>query len=171
MISLSQAIDQLNTGEIIIYPTDTVYGIGCLPSKNRALKQLLEFKKRKRQFILLIDDWNRYHDWLSIHIDLQKINTDRATTWVLPASSKAPECLKNPQGEIAIRQVCHPATLALLQAIDEPLISTSANFPGQKTISSVAEADTLPFEIMEGQCGNQPPSQIIHYTSGKIIRP
>lgn len=171
MISLSQAIEQLNIGKIIIYPTDTVYGIGCLPSKTQALNQLLEFKKRKRQFILLIDNWDRYQDWLNIQVDQKKLKEARPTTWVLPASPKCPDLLKNPSGEIAIRQISHPITLALLQAINEPLISTSANFPGESTITSSDEADSLPFEIMEGQCGNQPPSQIIHYQSGTIIRP
>lgn len=171
MINLPQAIEQLNAGEIIIYPTDTVYGIGCLPSKAQALNKLLVFKKRKRQFILLIDDWDRYQDWLSIQVDKQKLKTTKPTTWVLPASSKCPDLLKNTNGEIAIRKVTHPITLALLKAINEPLISTSANFPGERTITSINEAGSLPFEIMEGQCGNQPPSQIIHYQSGVIIRP
>jgi len=171
MISLDEAVASLHKGDIIIYPTDTVYGLGCLPSQPKALEKLLAFKNRTRQFIVIIDHWEKHQHWIDTPITEQLLSQSRPTTWIIPATNIVPDELLNPEGEVAIRQVLHQPTHALLNALSEPLVSTSANHPGKKTVSSPSEAKTLGFQVMEGENGLTPPSTIIHYRSGQIIRP
>lgn len=170
MFNAEKAKSLLTQGEIIIYPTDTVYGIGCLPSKQTALETLLAFKNRPNQLIVIIDDWHRFQHWVTIDLDLNKLEKNKPTTWILPASEHVPKKLQNTNNEIAIRKVTHAPTCQLLKALDEPLVSTSANYPGEKPSTEASDLD-LPFIIIPGPCGKQPPSTIIHYTSGTIIRP
>jgi L-threonylcarbamoyladenylate synthase len=171
-VDIPHAVSYLNSGGILIYPTDTVYGLGCLPSKSSALQSLLSLKNRRNTFIVLIDDWSRYQEWIDEPVQIHELKTSTPTTWVFKASLVVPTSLQNKHGEIAMRQVCHEPTAALLRQLPEPLVSTSANNPGGKTPSTHSKLSKLfPFPILIGNNGNKRPSSIIHYTSRKIIRP
>lgn len=165
VVSLSQAIKHLNNEGILIYPTDTVYGIGCLPN---AVDKLLEIKPRTSGFIVLVDKFSHYEDWIAEPFSPPK--TESPTTWIVKATRIVPKKLQM-DGNIAIREVIYPPTLALLKKLSVPLISTSANYPGKPTPTSISELeDIFDLPILEGETGGNKPSKIIHYQSGKIIR-
>lgn len=170
MIDISTAQLYLQAGKIIVYPTDTVYGLGCLPSKLDSLDELLALKKRTRQFIVLIDDWKRFKDWIDEPINTSKLDVPR-TTWIFKASSKVPAKLTSSAGEVAIRKVTHEPTCTLIAGLSEPLISTSANFPKQSTPNTAKDvAKLFSYSILAGNNGSEKPSTIIHYQSGEVIR-
>lgn len=171
-VDIPSAVSHLNSGGVLIYPTDTVYGLGCLPSHTSALKTILSLKNRENKFIVLIDDWNNYQEWINEPININKLLTKKPTTWVLKASMIVPQSLQNENGEIAMRLVSHEPTASLLKQLSEPLVSTSANRPGGKTPTTASGLKELfQFPILTGDNGNKAPSSIIHYSSGKIIRP
>lgn len=173
MLNIQQALEHLSNEGILAYPTDTVYGLGCLPSNTQALNALLNFKNRKRQFIVLTDDWNKHLDWINEPIDINKLEAySKPTTWVLKATNLVPDKLKNEDNEFAMRKVSHKDTLCLLSQLSEPLVSTSANQPGQPTLSKPEDITSiLKFPILVGKNGGSQPSQILRYSDGKIIRP
>ena len=172
IVNLEKALTHLNEGGILIYPTDTVYGLGCLPSKSASLEKLLNVKNRERQFIVITDDLAKLSTWLQESVDLSKITQTKPTTWLFNATDQVPEKLLSPSGEIAIRVVTHKITAALLSNLDEPLISTSANLPGNPPLQRISELEnTFPFPILKGDNGNHPPSTIIRYANNEVIRP
>lgn len=170
MVNIQTAQQYLNMGKIIIYPTDTVYGLGCLPSKSDALNELFALKKRPRQFIVLIDEWDRFSDWVDEPVNQARLDVPK-TTWIFKASPKVPLKLTSTSGEIAIRKVTHEPTKSLIAGLNEPLVSTSANFPKQATPTTMEGIQQLfSFPLLEGENGGGSPSTIIHYQSGQIIR-
>ena len=170
MINIKTAQQYLKVGKIIVYPTDTVYGLGCLPSKTETLNELFALKKRTRQFIILVDDWARFLDWIDEPINLNKLNAPK-TTWIFKASKRVPTKLTSINGEVAIRKVNHEPTRSLIQGLNEPIVSTSANFPKQPTPNSTLEIKKLfSYPILTGDNGGDRPSTIIHYQSGEVIR-
>lgn len=169
MINLNEALTYLNDDKLIIYPTDTVYGIGGLATSEKAIADLLKIKPRTTGFIIAIDSWEKYADWIDGEFSIE--NSSRPTTWILPAGKQVPKALCQ-NGEIAIRKISHPPTKALLSKLNSPLISTSANRPGEPTPKTPEELSKIfDHPVLSGDTGNQPPSKIVHYTSGKIIRP
>ena len=172
MINIQQACSHLSQGGILIYPTDTVYGLGCLPSHKEALNHLLTLKKRKRQFILIIEKWEQHLDWIDEPIAKTDLITETPTTWLFQASNIVPDELLSPNNEVAMRLVSHSPTKELLSNLSEPLISTSANLPGLPPIKEHQELiSSFNLPILEGPCGGNPPSTIIRYSDKKVIRP
>jgi len=172
MLNTEQACDHLTQGGILIYPTDTVYGLGCLPSNQEALSRLLTLKKRKRQFILIIENWESHLNWIDEPISKKELNSTAPTTWLFQASKIVPRELLSPSNEVAMRLVSHSPTKDLLSNLSEPLISTSANLPGRPPIKTHKELlSTFDFPILTGRCGDKSPSTIIRYRNRDLIRP
>ena len=171
LINQNKAVALLNKGALIIYPTDTVYGIGCRADNNEAVAKLLSLKPRKTGFIILCKDWNEAQKWTIENIPQETKQTTRPTTWIFQAQSNVPLKLCNEAHEIAIRVPNYEPLNQLLTAIDSPIISTSANKPGEHTAQTPEELKTLNFPVLEGRIGNKPPSTIIHHRDQTIIRP
>ena len=170
IINSEQAAHHLTSGGLLIYPTDTVYGIGCIPSKETALRNLLSVKPRKSGFIVLIDSWEKYQSWIDETINLSELEASSPTTWVFKASDRVPKPIQR-SGMIAIRKVNYTPTLKLLSKLDEPLLSTSANYPGKETPSQISDLENLfPYPILEGNPGGEQPSTIIVYKTKEVLR-
>lgn len=170
-INLQQAVDQLNQEELLIYPTETVYGLGCRVDSQLALTKLLNFKPRSTGFIILVTSWEQALLLLNIQIDTAQLFKQEPTTWVFPSSTKTPKQLCNSKGEIAIRKIDFEPTKTLIESLGCPLVSTSANKPGMPTARTDKELTKLAVPVMSGSIGNQKPSTIIHYLSKEILRP
>ena len=172
IINTHQAVEHLLSGGILIYPTDTVYGLGCLPSQEKALNTLLTLKNRNRQFIVITPNWDTHRSWLNEEVSHDQLSTSNPTTWLFNASNTVPETLLSPNGMIAMRIVSHIPTKRLLEKLPEPLVSTSANLPGSPPIKTYKELqETFNFPVMSGKNGGKEPSTIIRYRDKKIIRP
>lgn len=171
LINRNKAVELLNKGALIIYPTDTVYGIGCRADHNEAVAKLLSLKPRKTGFIILCKDWDEAQQWTIENIPDETRKTTRPTTWVFQAQPHISSDLCNELHEIAIRVPNYEPLNQLLIAVDSPIVSTSANKPGEHTAQTPEELKTLNFPVLEGVIGNQPPSTIIHHRDRTIVRP
>jgi L-threonylcarbamoyladenylate synthase len=173
-------ISALQKGKIIAYPTESVYGVGCDPANERAVRALLELKQRplSKGLILIASSWEQVQPWtlpLSPKI-LQKImEYPSPCTWVFPASADAPAWITGDFTSIAIRLTQHPIAKNLCELFGAPLVSTSANISGAfpaKTIKEVQDEFPIGVElIVEGVLGGlEKPTPIRDVLTNKLFR-
>lgn len=127
--------------EIVAYPTETVYGLGCVPREG-ALRKLAAFKG-DRPFLLLIEDPASVSglDWSAAALRLAERFWPGPVTLALPARGGVfPPQVVGPDGVVAVRVSPHPAVEDLLRAAGGPITSTSANLPGEPPARTAAEA-------------------------------
>ena len=131
------ALKMLRSGGIILYPTDTIWGIGCDATNANSVQKIYHLKKReeKKSLIILVDDTkmiNRY-----VLKPPEKIlsfisSAARPTTAIFSNAVNLPSQLVNEDGTIAIRIVKDDFCRELIQQLQKPLVSTSANISGEK---------------------------------------
>ena len=126
---LSQA---LSAGAVIAYPTDTIWGFGCDPANGEAVARILQIKQRHvaKGLILLSSDM-RYCDPF-VELDSEQRDqllqpSDKPTTWLVRASEHCPWWIRGSHETVAIRITDHPLVKELCDALESPLVSTSAN--------------------------------------------
>jgi L-threonylcarbamoyladenylate synthase len=125
-------------GKIILYPTDTVWGIGCDATNEEAVKKIYALKQRQesKSMIILLDNTARLPMYVAkiplVAWDLIT-HTYRPTTYIYPTAQNLPKQLIHPDGTIAIRITTNLFCKKIIKALDRPLISTSANASGKTT--------------------------------------
>ena len=133
---IARAVEVLKRGGVILYPTDTVWGIGCDATRSDAVKRIFEIKKRadSKAMIVLLDkaeNIDRYVDDVP-EIALQLIEVaDRPTTIVFDGARNVAKELVAEDGSIGIRITNEEFSNKLCKALRKPLVSTSANISGQ----------------------------------------
>lgn len=142
--SVEQALQTIRAGGIILYPTDTIWGIGCDATDANAIHRIYEVKKRnesKSLIILVANDRDilKYtaNPNPAIFDLLEK--TDRPTTVIYENALGLPDNLVNSDGSIAIRMVKEPFCKTLIKRLGNPIVSTSANISGQPAPQSFSE--------------------------------
>jgi len=131
-------------GKILLYPTDTVWGIGCDATNEEAIKKIYAIKQRQesKSMIILLDAADRLPLYVAkiplIAWDLIT-NTHRPTTYIYPAAQNLPAALLPSDGTIAIRITTNQFCKKLIKAMERPLISTSANISGEVTPVTFSE--------------------------------
>lgn len=127
----------LYSSGIILYPTDTIWGIGCDATDSRAVRKIYALKKReeKKSMIILVHEEAMIHEYVadpSTKILEYLAGQSHPTTAIFARAMNLPECLINEDGSIAIRIVRDDFCRELIQEIKKPLVSTSANISGEK---------------------------------------
>jgi L-threonylcarbamoyladenylate synthase len=122
---------------IILYPTDTIWGIGCDATDFNAVQKIFQLKKRdeKKSMIILVDDEAMIHDYVSNPSPkmLSFISkADRPTTAIFKNAIHLASNLINEDGSVAIRIVRDEFCRQLIENMKKPLVSTSANISGEK---------------------------------------
>ncbi len=125
-------------GGIILYPTDTIWGIGCDATNPEAIEKIFQIKQRpasKSMIVLLADprDINRYTSRPEPYIAEYLEKTTRPTTVIYEGALGLAENLMGDDGSIAIRIVREDFCRHLLKRYRKPIVSTSANISGQET--------------------------------------
>ena len=149
---LNQALETLKNGGLILYPTDTIWGIGCDATNPEAVEKVFALKGRdkSKSMIVLLHSDNQLagyvHDVPEIAYELIEA-TDRPLTIVYAKSKNLPENVVGDDGSIGIRIVAHPFCQQLLQRFRKPIVSTSANLSG---ILSATSFDEISEEIKAG---------------------
>lgn len=178
---LRQACDLIHKGEVIVYPTDSGYAIGCQMEDKNALEQICRIRNigKEHNFTLMCRDMSE----LSIYakVDNQafrqiKNNTPGPYTFILKATKEVPKRLQNPKRRtIGIRVPDNAIALQLLEELGEPLMSTTLILPGAEMAESDPEAirDRLEKQvgliIHGGFLGEQPTSVIDMSEGGAVI--
>lgn len=128
----------LQEGKVILYPTDTIWGLGCDATNPEALNKIYKIKQRheRKSVIILLDNENRLPMYVSkiplIAWDLLA-HTYRPTTYIYPGAKNLPPELIPNDGTIAIRIVKNKFCQKLIQELGLPIVSTSANVSGKPT--------------------------------------
>lgn len=186
MTSVAQAAQCLKQGQVLAYPTEAVWGLGCDPYNQRAFSEILRLKERpiEKGVILLAGHISQVehllHD-LDSNIRSQVIDswsnrdlTERATTWLLPASDDIPSWIKGQHPKVAVRVTTHPLCVELCQGFDGFIVSTSANPAGLEPARHLDDAmnyfgDSVNY--LDGDLGlSSQPSRILDAETGAVIR-
>ncbi len=176
-ISVKQAKELLLNNELIIYPTEAVFGIGCIPGG--AINRIIALKQRdlSKGLLLVAKDISQIKSLILPSDDIvwDKIEASwpGPITWVFPASDEVHPLLKGKHNSIAIRVSAHPVVQQLCEV--GPIVSTSCNLQNQPAITN--EADLAEFAaqakvpVVEGELGGRKtPSSIIDAVTEEVYR-
>lgn len=184
------AVDVLRSGGIIVYPTDTVWGIGCDATSSEAVRRVFALKQRAdaKALITLVGSLAQLERTVDCipEVAYQLIEySERPVTIVYdhpdPAACIAPELLAE-DGTIGVRVTQEAFSRALCEAFRKPLVSTSANISGQPAPATYTEISSKILEGADYVCltrrdesaSTNKPSSVIRLSEGglfKIIRP
>jgi len=132
---LKKTVEAVNKGGVILYPTDTIWGLGCSATNEAAFLNIYKIKNRppSKSFIILVEDV----ECLQYHVGTLTTNVleyiaalKRPTTIIYPKSQNLPKAILAEDGSIGIRLVKMQFCEDLIKGIDAPLVSTSANISG-----------------------------------------
>ncbi len=133
---IEQCLFALRNGGIILYPTDTLWGIGCDATNEKAVQRIYQLKKRsdnKAMIVLVAEERDviRYVANPDTRVFDYLQETTKPTTVIYPGAIGLAENLTGRDGSIAIR-ICHEIfCIHLLKRFRKPIVSTSANITGQ----------------------------------------
>lgn len=136
-------VDLLNKGKSILYPTDTIAGIGCDATSDEAVAKVREIKKRdeNKSFIVLVDSdamLNKYvQEVPAIAWDLMDV-ADKPLTIVYPKGINLSKLVINQNGSVAIRMVKSGFCANLIHRYGKPIVSTSANLQSEPPAHNLA---------------------------------
>lgn len=175
-LQLRHAAHQLRRGEVLAYPTEAVFGLGCDPRNPNAVSQLLAIKRRdwRKGVILIAADFTQLQPFLaplSKALSKQVFDTwPGPVTWVLPAAPNTPAWLTGGRPSLAVRVTAHAPAAALCRAFGGALVSTSANRSGQAPATSWQQIRKVfgpQLPVLPGQCGGlEKPTQIRNGLNG-----
>lgn len=168
------------SGKIVIYPAESIYGIGCSVKSTDSIKKIFDFKQREsgQGFIILSNSILSVKNLIANEHKIDDIekNWPQNTTYVFKASENAPTELCDTRfgKTIAIRITQHDFLKALCFEVG-PIISTSANPKGRPVPRKFCDIERSVKNIADSYIINdnftlQEPSKIIDFSSGKVIR-
>lgn len=178
---IEQAKRKIQQGEVIAYPTEAVFGLGCDPFNQQAVEQILALKQRpvEKGLILVAANPQALADLTELHHQAwsQQVldswqNPAQAITWVLPKTALCPDWISGQHDSVAVRVSHHPVVQALCG--EGVLVSTSANPASLEPARSCQQikdyfADQV-WCLEEALGGLTQPSQIWHAQTGKQLR-
>ena len=178
---IQQVVECLKDGGVIIYPTDTVYGLGCDIFKQKAVEKIARIKElniKKHNFSFICSDLSHLSDFTkpidrSIY-KLMKKALPGAFTFILNANNTIPKLFKNKRKTVGIRVPNHHITRNIVELLGNPILTTSIH-----DNDSIVEYSTYPeliYEkykkqvdiVIDGGCGNLVPSTIVDCSKGEI---
>jgi L-threonylcarbamoyladenylate synthase len=133
---VNKALKVLQDGGIILYPTDTIWGIGCDATNTEAVKKIFALKQREesKSMIILVDTDNKLQSYITEvpEIAYQLIEfAENPLTLVMPGARNLSPALIAEDGSVGIRVSNHPFCQQLIQRLRKPIVSTSANISGE----------------------------------------
>ena len=177
---VEEALDVLKKGGVILYPTDTIWGIGCDATSEEAVMRIYQLKKREdsKSMIILMADEREVLQYVAAPdlavFDFLEEQT-RPTTIIFEGAIGLPSNLIAADGSIAIRIVKDPFCRHLIRRLRKPIVSTSANISGQASPASFTD---IPQQIIKAvehvvkwrqdDHSNSLPSQIIRWVNGRV---
>lgn len=170
---MENIIQTLKSGGTILYPTDTIWGIGCDATNIDAINKIFEIKKREKNksMIILVETEKRLQDLVDVPemaweiIDL----SEKPVTIVYEKPKGLPKELLAEDGSIGIRLVKNDFCKKLITKLNKPLVSTSANFSGDKSplkFSDISKEiiDLVDFAVEEDR------EKVSEYSGSSVIK-
>lgn len=178
---LKKAIEVLKQGGIILYPTDTIWGIGCDATNEKAVEKLYTIKQREKDksMLILLDNPVKLQTYIQdvpeIAWDLIDL-TEKPLTIIFNGAKNLAENLINSDGTIGVRITSEDFSCELCKRFRKPIVSTSANITGKaapqnfnQIDSGIIEQVDYIVEYRQDEIYKQTPSSIIRLaTNGNI---
>ena len=183
MDNFNQALHALRSGEVIAYPTEGVFGVGCDPDNPQAINKLLKLKQRpvEKGLILIAASYQQLKPYIDetqlTPVQLQQVKQSwpGAITWIMPSSAKVSPWVCGQFDSVAVRVTDHPLVQKMCNAFAKPLTSTSANLTGQSPcLTSQQVRQQLGHQlavVLDGQTGGrEKPSEIRDARTSQVLR-
>ena len=146
-IDIDNAVSALKKGGTILYPTDTIWGIGCDATNPSAVEKVFSIKKRPEQksLIVLLDDAEKLYDYVEQipeHAFTLIEYSEKPLTIIYPKAVKLASNVSAADGSIAIRVTKDVFCRELIRRFGKPIVSTSANIsnePAPKTFAEISD--------------------------------
>ncbi|MBX2899537.1 MAG: threonylcarbamoyl-AMP synthase [Cyclobacteriaceae bacterium] len=179
---IKRAVEILGAGGIIVYPTDTIYGIGCDLLNRRAVErlcQITDVKPQKLNLSFICNDLSHISEYVkrieTWQFKILKSLLPGPFTFIFESNSQVPKILGVNKKTVGIRIPQHPIPLAIVQQLANPLITSSI-----KDDDLIKEYTTDPQEIyddfkhrvdlvIDGGAGGNVPSTIVDFSSGEPV--
>ncbi len=135
---ITQAVERIRAGDVVVYPTDAAYAIGCQIGNKSAMERIAQIRGLgpKHQYAIMCCDLSDIATYAKVDnamYRLLKNNTPAVTTFILPATSEVPKRLMHPKKKtIGLRIPSNPVAQALLQELGAPLLTSTLILPDQK---------------------------------------
>ncbi|NKB65975.1 MAG: threonylcarbamoyl-AMP synthase [Candidatus Latescibacteria bacterium] len=179
---IDRAVEVLQGGGVIVYPTDTIYGLGCDITNKAAVQRLQQVKGRdpKKPMSFVCADLAHISVYARVSnfaFRILKRCLPGAYTFVLPATKETPRILQSRQKTVGLRIPDHPVPAALGRGLGHPVISTSANRANEEVLTHPAELEAeLGGQVdLILECGPLPvqPSSVVSLVGDQIevLRP
>ncbi len=135
---ISQAVERIRAGDVVVYPTDAAYAIGCQIGNKNAMERISQIRGlgAKHQYAIICADLSDIATYAKVDnamYRLLKNNTPAVTTFILPATSEVPRRLMHPNKKtIGLRIPSNPICRMLLKELGEPLLTSTLILPGHE---------------------------------------
>ena len=175
---VQRAVQVLNGGGVIAYPTDTVYGLGCDIANKQAIDRLYQTKGMPKDHRLAficpdLSDISKYAVVENPVYRVLKHFLPGPYTFILLATREVPKMLLNKQKTVGIRVPNHAIAIAIVRELGRPLISTTACRPGQDPLVDPWEIDQefsgLDLVIDAGEAGGSVPTTVVDLSGGTPV--
>jgi len=177
---IRQVVEKLQQGGIIIYPTDTVYGLGCDILQQKAVERICRIKKvdpKKAQLSFVCSDLSHLSEYakpLSNPVyRLLKEHLPGPYTFILPASKLVPKILQSKKDTIGLRIPDNTIAMAIIKELGRPILS--ASLPGE-TVEDYTDPEIMQENfrnevdfVIDGGIGGMTPSTIIDCTGDEPL--
>lgn len=181
LLGVDQAAELINNGAIVAYPTEAVFGLGCDPQNETAIRNLYRLKNRPHRYgvILIAASFEQLAPYCQTLSEKCWRTVARswpgAHTWLFPMSDSCPRWLTGAYDSIAVRVTAHPVAAALCRAATRALVSTSANRHGEPPATTAEEVAQIFTSRLGGIVGGavagaDGPTPITDAVSGERIR-
>lgn len=170
---MEKALETLKSGGTILYPTDTIWGIGCDATNVDAINKIFDIKKREKtkSMIILVESEKRLQDLVDVPemaweiIDL----SEKPVTLVYDNPRGLPKEILAEDGSIGIRLIKDNFCKKLISKLNKPLVSTSANFSGDKSPMKFLDInpeiiDLVDYAVEENR------EKVSEYSGSSVIR-
>ena len=166
---IRRAVDALEAGEVIAYPTDTCYGLGCDLFNKRAIDRLYQVKgmprSQKLAFVCRdLRDVSRYAVMHDAVFRVLKEYLPGPYCFLLEATREVPKIIQSPRKTVGVRIPNHAVAIALVQELGRPIISSTASRSGADAAPDPREIDDefrgLALVLDAGSCGTAPTSVV-----------
>ena len=178
---IDRVVDLLRDGGVIIYPTDTVYGLGCDISRSKAIDRVAQIKginPEKTRFSFIVYDLSHLSDYTK-PIDnqiykLMKRNLPGPFTFILEANNNVPRILQSKKKTVGIRIPDNPIIREIVRVLGNPILTTSVH-SGDEILDYTTDPELIHEEmgnlvdmVIDGGFGNNVPSTVVDCTGSEV---
>ena len=170
---MEKLLETLKSGGIILYPTDTIWGIGCDATDDEAVMRIFELKNRvqNKPLIILVESEKRLQDLVEVPAvawDIMDLS-EKPITIVYDAPKGISKNLLAEDSSIGIRLVKDEFCKRLISKLNKPIVSTSANFSGEKSPKSFADISPKLINEVDAVAEDQK-NRVSKWEASSIIR-